>query len=117
MFTVGTKSTKVIDLAEDSETISLMLGLIYPSGAMPIVNTFELLEKSLEVAQKYNIDIILKRIDHALSSETFYKDMIQSDPLRLFDLSGAYGLRESRTAAAKEVNPYHLNSGSVEGVL
>lgn len=103
MFTIGTRSTEVVDLADDSEAISLMLGFIYPSTMPPIINTFELLEKSLQIAQKYHVEIMLQRIDRSLSQETSYKRFIEREPLRLFQLCATYELRETQTAAAKLV--------------
>lgn len=50
MFAIGTQSTEIIDLSDDSEAISLMLGFIYPSALPPVVVTYELLEKCLRIA-------------------------------------------------------------------
>ncbi|KAF8605918.1 hypothetical protein BDV93DRAFT_554240 [Ceratobasidium sp. AG-I] len=105
MFTVGTQSTEVVDLADDSESISLMLGFIYPSTMPPLVNTFMLLEKSLQIAQKYHVETMLQKIDRALCQETSYKRFIESDPLRLFQLCVTYELRETQTAVAKLFRP------------
>ncbi|KAF8605919.1 hypothetical protein BDV93DRAFT_521264 [Ceratobasidium sp. AG-I] len=103
MFAVGTQSQDIIDLADDSEPLSLMLGFIYPSAAFPIVNTFELLEKSLDIAQKYHVTSMIQRIDRSMSHESFYKDFIKIDPLRLFKLCAEHGLRETQTTAARIV--------------
>lgn len=110
MFAVGTESKEVINLADDSESLSLMLGFTYPSVVFPIIDTFGLLEKSLTIAQKYHVTPMIQRIDRSISHESFYKHFIQTDPLHLFKLCAAHGLRETQTAAARLVRagPYDL---------
>ncbi|KAF8605920.1 hypothetical protein BDV93DRAFT_554242 [Ceratobasidium sp. AG-I] len=103
MFTVGTQSTEVVGLTDDSEAISLMLGFIYPSTMPPIVDTFELLDKSLQIAQKYHVETMLQMIDRVLSQETSYKEFVERDPLRLFQLCATYELRETQTVVARMV--------------
>jgi hypothetical protein len=117
MFRIGTQSVEVIDVAEDSEAIPLILGFIYPSVASPVVNTYELLEKSLEAAHKYNIEGMIRKLDRAISEEKSYQRLIYIDPLRLFKLSVTYQLRESQTAAAKAVRPRHCDFQSPDGVI
>lgn len=101
MLTIGTQSAEVVDLADDSEAFSLMLGFIYPSAVPPIVNTFALLEKSLQIAQKYQVETMLQKIDRSLSCESSYNDLIQIESFRLFRLCATYGLRQTQSAAAR----------------
>ncbi|KAF8605917.1 hypothetical protein BDV93DRAFT_521263 [Ceratobasidium sp. AG-I] len=110
MLTIGTQSTEIIDISDDSEAISLMLGFIYPSALPPIVNTYELLDKSLQIARKYHVESMLQKLDRSISHESFYKDFVKINPLRLFKLCAEYGLRETQTAAARMVRagPRHL---------
>ncbi|KAG8745677.1 hypothetical protein FRC10_007374 [Ceratobasidium sp. 414] len=117
MSAIGTRTTEVIDLAEDSETLSVMLAYIYPSGVPPPLGSFGLLEKSLEVAQKYDLKAILERLDRALSTESSYKELIQSDPLRTFHLSVTYGLQQSQTVAIREVQPKHCDLSSINDIV
>lgn len=105
MFTVGTQTTEVVDLADDSEAISLMLGFIYPS-LPPTITTFELLEKSLQIAQKYHVESMVQKIDRLLSREASYKELFEEGPLRLFRLSTTYQLRETQTAVTKLVRTF-----------
>lgn len=103
MFTIGTQSAEVVDLGDNSEAISLMLGFIYPSTMTPIITSFKMLKKSLEVAQKYQVETMLQYIDRALSQEIRYQKIIEKSPLRLFQICTKYGLRKTQTAAAKLV--------------
>ncbi|KAG9119136.1 hypothetical protein FRC07_006002 [Ceratobasidium sp. 392] len=116
MSVVGTRSAEVIDLAEDSETISIMLAYIYPSGIPPPLNSFHLMEKRLAVAQKYDLKAMLQRLDRSFATESSYKSLIEYDPLRLFDLSVAYDLRESQTTAIRTVQPRHCNLLTIEKI-
>lgn len=46
---------------------------------------------------------MLQKLDRSVSHESFYKDFLQNDPLRLLKLCAEYGLRETQTTAAKLV--------------
>ncbi|KAG8774578.1 hypothetical protein FRC12_001902 [Ceratobasidium sp. 428] len=109
MFTVGTRVDEVVDLAEDSETISIMLAYIYPSGVPPPLDSFDILEKSLVVAQKYDLKAMLGRIDRSLSTESACKTLVENDPIRVFSLTVTYELRESQIAAIRAVRPTHAD--------
>ncbi|KAG8708303.1 hypothetical protein FRC09_001330 [Ceratobasidium sp. 395] len=109
MFTVGTRVEEIIDLAEDSETISIMLAYIYPSGVPPPLDSFDILEKSLVVAQKYDLKAMLEKIDRSLSTESACKTLVENDPLRVFSLTVTYELHESQIAAIRAVRPTHAD--------
>lgn len=117
MFTIGTQSAEVVNLAEDSEAISLMLGFMYPSTMPPIISNFKMLEKSLEVAQKYHVETMLQKIDQALSQETRYRPLVMEEPFHLFQLCARYGLRETQTAAARLVRPGRSGLLHPEGIV
>ncbi|KAG9090118.1 hypothetical protein FRC06_001219 [Ceratobasidium sp. 370] len=117
MSAIGTRTAEVIDLAEDSETFSVMLVYIYPSSIPPPLGSFELLEKSLGVAQKYDLKAMLQRLDRALSTESSYKELIKSDPLRIFHLSVTYGLQQSQTVAIRGVQPRHCDLLYPDGII
>jgi hypothetical protein len=108
MFSVAIKSGETIDLGDDSESISLMLAFIYPSHLSPTVDTFELLEKCLAIAQKYNMQAMTKALDRELSERVGGR-LVSGQPLRAFRLAVTYGLRDSQTLAAKAIMPCHID--------
>ncbi|KAG9095759.1 hypothetical protein FS749_009823 [Ceratobasidium sp. UAMH 11750] len=116
MSTIGTQTAEIIDLAEDSESLSVMLVHIYPSGIPPPLDSFELLEKSLKVAQKYDIQAMLQKLDRALSTESSCKELFKADPIRMFHLSATHSLRQSQTVAIREVRPRHCDLSCPEDI-
>ncbi|KAF8610683.1 hypothetical protein BDV93DRAFT_517769 [Ceratobasidium sp. AG-I] len=96
------------DLVEDAESISLMLSFIYPSS-FTTIDSFEALEKSLRMADKYDIPGILKALDYTVSNCPSNKNLAHRDPVRVFKLSSQYGLRETRTLAASLIQPRHYD--------
>lgn len=111
MFTIGTKC-EIVELADDAESISLMLQFVYPPTLLS-VQTFEQLEKTLRIAQKYDADGILKTLDQSLSRRVDI-DFILHDPFRVFSLSSTYDLRSTTAVAATKIH-YHLYTR--EGLL
>lgn len=98
----------VTELAEDAESISLMLSFIYPSS-FTTISSFEALEKSLRMADKYDIPGILKALDYTVSNCPSHKNLAHRNPVRVFKLSSQYGLRETRTLAASLIKPDHYD--------
>jgi hypothetical protein len=115
MLSIGTKSSDIIDVGDDSETLSLMLAFIYPSG-VPTINTWELLEKSLQVAQKYQVGSMITILDQTLSQE-FNNSLIRDNPLRMFHLSSSCGLRASQTASARRITTNHCDFRSPQEIV
>jgi hypothetical protein len=115
MLSIGTKSTDIIDVGDDSETLSLMLAFIYPS-AIPTIDTFELLEKGLQIAQKYQVESMLKILDQTLS-QGFNNSLIRDSPLRMFYLSSSHGLRASQTASAQRIMSSHCDLRSPQEIV
>jgi hypothetical protein len=114
MFTVGTAAKDtVISLAESAQTVSLMLGYLYPirrANTIPDDNT---LYSCLDVARKYDLEVMLENIDAQLSAST---SMLCSDPLVLHRVGLQYNLPNARARAARRIsegehdllNPTHL---------
>ncbi|KAG8745676.1 hypothetical protein FRC10_007373 [Ceratobasidium sp. 414] len=84
MFSIGRPSGEEIQLDDDSESISLVLAIIYPSSVTPIIDKIDTLEKCLKIAQKYNIETITQTLDRDLSRSEAQTRLIRSnDPLPL----------------------------------
>ncbi|KAG8682108.1 hypothetical protein FRC09_017009, partial [Ceratobasidium sp. 395] len=104
MFSTATQND-VVELSDDSESVSLMLRFIYPPVFMDNLST-ELLEKSLQIAHKYDVSGIAAAVDHILVYHSSNKGcLINSDPIRAFCLGGKYGLPGTQKAAAAGLRP------------
>ncbi|KAF8610594.1 hypothetical protein BDV93DRAFT_517693 [Ceratobasidium sp. AG-I] len=54
MLSIGAKSDEVVELAETSSLLSLMLQFIY-SSKTPAITSLSVIELALRIAQKYDI--------------------------------------------------------------
>lgn len=97
-----------IELAEDAESISLMLSFIYPSS-LTTAYSFETLEKSLKMADKYDIAGMVKTLDFTISHSCKDQNLAHRDPVRVFKLAIRHGLRETQTLAASLIEPKHCD--------
>ncbi|KAF8605916.1 hypothetical protein BDV93DRAFT_521262 [Ceratobasidium sp. AG-I] len=116
MLSIGSNSAEIVDLGDDSEALALMLAFIYPSSLSPTLNTFELLDKSLQIAQKYHMEPMLKTLDQMIS-QSFNNSLLPSNPVRMFHLCATYGLRESQTLAAKSITSAHGDLRSPKEII
>ncbi|KAG8703646.1 hypothetical protein FRC08_002712 [Ceratobasidium sp. 394] len=107
MFSAPTKRD-AIELTDDAESISLMLAFIYPSSFVT-VDSFQALEKSLEMARKYDVPGILKALDFIIPHEQKDKNLAYHDPVRAFRLATRHGLRETQTFSAGLIEPKHCD--------
>ncbi|KAG8703644.1 hypothetical protein FRC08_002710 [Ceratobasidium sp. 394] len=112
MFTSSTIAD-VVELAEDAEAISLMLASMYPV-IRPTIDTIPLLEKAMLVAQKYDIDILVKTLAQTNSHQ---RDIIRRDPLRVYCSARDSGFRETQMLAAKLVTRSHYDMLTPDGLL
>lgn len=106
------KKTDTVELAEDAESISLMLAFIYPA-TLPSITTIELLEKSMLVAHKYDIQRITDFINQLFQPGN---PLINLDPLNVFRVSSKYGFPSVRILASKSLYPSHYDFLSVDGL-
>ncbi|KAG8763428.1 hypothetical protein FRC12_008553 [Ceratobasidium sp. 428] len=106
MFSTATQKD-VVELSDDAESVSLMLRFIYPPPFLESLPA-ELLEKSLRIAQKYDVGAIITSIDHVLVSQSSHgSGLTYSDPIDLFCLAVKYGLPKTQIAAAEAIRPGH----------
>ncbi|KAG8746122.1 hypothetical protein FRC10_005988 [Ceratobasidium sp. 414] len=104
MFSTATHND-LVELADDAESVSLMLRFIYPPSFMDDL-PITLLEKSLCIAQKYDITGITTSVDRILVSYSSNKDEpIRSDPIHAFCLAAKYGLPKTHKAAREAMKP------------
>jgi hypothetical protein len=101
MFSTATKGDTV-ELAEDAESIALMLRFIYPPAFLNDL-PLPLLAKSLHMARKYNIDGIITTLDYVISHSLNENSPLRLDPVHTFDLAVSYALRETQKTAAKSI--------------
>ncbi|KAG9124828.1 hypothetical protein FRC07_010086 [Ceratobasidium sp. 392] len=99
MITVGTRPDTV-DLAEDAESISLMLRFIYPPAFLDNL-PLPLLKKSLHMGQKYDISGIPSTIDYVISHTSDNSCPLRLDPINVFGLATTYQLKATQEAAAR----------------
>ncbi|KAG8682109.1 hypothetical protein FRC09_017010, partial [Ceratobasidium sp. 395] len=115
MFSTATQND-MIELSDDSESISLMLRFIYPP---PFLDPLPvgLLEKSLRIAQKYDVGEIITSIDHILVSQSSRgSGLTYSNPIDLFCLAVKYGLPKTQITAAEAIRPGHYTFESVSQI-
>ncbi|KDN49332.1 hypothetical protein RSAG8_02034, partial [Rhizoctonia solani AG-8 WAC10335] len=93
----GATESDAVELAEDAETISLMLAFIYPVDP-PSITTVEQPEKVMLSSQKYNIEKLTKYIE---KSNRWDSQLILSDPIRVFRASVMHGFPTIQTLSAK----------------
>ncbi|KAG9119964.1 hypothetical protein FRC07_004760 [Ceratobasidium sp. 392] len=106
MFSTATQND-VIELSDDAESVSLMLRFIYPPVFMDNLST-ELLEKSLCIAQKYDVSRIITAVDHILMTHSpNKKSLVRSQPIRAFCLAAKYGLPKTQKAVEEAIRPGH----------
>ncbi|QRW00758.1 The BTB (BR-C, ttk and bab)/POZ (Pox virus and Zinc finger) domain [Ceratobasidium sp. AG-Ba] len=109
----ASKVADIIDLTEDAEAISLMLAFIYPT-IRPQINTIPRIEKSILVANKYDIPVIEQTLNEIVPS---LHDVIRDDPLRLFHTAKNHGFRKIQTTAARLVLPGNQSMTTVEALV
>ncbi|QRW26933.1 The BTB (BR-C, ttk and bab)/POZ (Pox virus and Zinc finger) domain [Rhizoctonia solani] len=93
----GASSPNTIELAEDAETISLMLAFIYPV-APPKIATAAQLEKVMIFSQKYGIAKMIDIVEKSIPPES---KLIHSDPIQVFRASVKYGFPTLRVFAGR----------------
>ncbi|KAG8705394.1 hypothetical protein FRC09_002980 [Ceratobasidium sp. 395] len=117
MLAVGTaEKDQVVDLAEDGQTLSLMLDFIYPVHKTPSIVEHSTLHSCLEAARKYDLNAMLGNIDAQLSQPT---SNVFSNPLDLYMLGLEYALPNSRANAARRLlggDHDFLNPASFSGL-
>lgn len=62
------------------------------------------------------METMLKTIDQIIS-RSFDNTLLRNNPVRMFHLSAAYGLRESQTLAAKSITSAHCNLRSPKEIV
>lgn len=112
MFAGATKPD-TIELAEDAESVSLMLASIYPV-APPTIDTLDLLEKFMIIGQKYNVERMLKFVEQNIQSKI---NLILLDPVRVFRTSIEHNLPAVQALAAKSLRPSRCDLLAIEGLL
>ncbi|KAG9078170.1 hypothetical protein FS749_009858 [Ceratobasidium sp. UAMH 11750] len=107
MFSTATQRD-LIELSDDAESVSLMLRFIYPPTFLDDL-PLALLEKSLRIAQKYDVGGIITSVDHLIMFHPSNENgPIRSDPIRTFCLAATYGLPNTQKAAAEALRPEHF---------
>ncbi|CAE6433974.1 unnamed protein product [Rhizoctonia solani] len=112
MFT-GATNPDPIELAEDAESISLMLAFIYPITP-PSITTIDHLEKIMETSQKYDIQRMSKLVEEAV---TLGSKLMILDPMRIFYLSVTHKFPATQALAAESLRPRNGNLLTTDGIL
>ncbi|PFH50234.1 hypothetical protein AMATHDRAFT_4143 [Amanita thiersii Skay4041] len=87
----------VIDFAENSETLYLLLTLLYPRGEEPGLDDCSLFWRVGKAAQKYCMDVIEAKLQRLIRSST----LMQSEPLRMYAILVNLGWNEIASLAAQ----------------
>ncbi|KAG9124827.1 hypothetical protein FRC07_010085, partial [Ceratobasidium sp. 392] len=99
MFSTATQRDD-IELADDAESVSLMLRFIYPPTLVDDLPT-ALLEKALRIAQKYDISGTITSLDYFISHSSNKSSLIHSNPIYALCLATTYGLPQTRQVATE----------------
>ncbi|KAF8610595.1 hypothetical protein BDV93DRAFT_517694 [Ceratobasidium sp. AG-I] len=102
MLSVGAKNDEIIELAEDSKLISLMLEFIYPTKT-PMIASLAVFEQALQIAQKYDIKGMLDILDGQLCLGA-KNELVAADPLRACILAYSFGLMKAAEITARVVD-------------
>jgi hypothetical protein len=114
MISTATQSD-VVELAEDSESVSVMLRYIYPPPFLHN-NSLTLLDKALHMARKYQVDGITSIIEYSLLRPLDGESPMHADPIRVYAIATAYDLSEIRKAAIKLAETRFCDFGTTKGV-
>ncbi|KAG8692276.1 hypothetical protein FRC09_011338 [Ceratobasidium sp. 395] len=90
----------VMDLAEDAETISVLLQYIYPREN-PTIKDYKLFEKVLEAAHKYDLGFIISDLRTSMRSELADFAYLRAKPLQMYSLAVRYDFKKEALTAAK----------------
>ncbi|PPQ69583.1 hypothetical protein CVT25_000957 [Psilocybe cyanescens] len=98
----SSRGLPVVQMAEDKETLQLLLGLCFPISAheTPRISSLQEMQKVIEAAMKFEMEGILKYLRHELVAPRF----IESQPVRVF----AIAYRNGWDAEAKKAAKYTL---------
>ncbi|KAG8746126.1 hypothetical protein FRC10_005992 [Ceratobasidium sp. 414] len=99
MFSTATQND-IIELTDDAESVSLMLHFIYPPSFLDALPA-ALLEKSLRIAQKYDINGTTISLDYAISHFSDKDSPIHSDLIYALCLAATYGLPQTQRAVTE----------------
>lgn len=85
-----------VDLAEDAETLDLVLRFLYPISDPP-VSTFDVLKALLKAADKYFLEGMIHTLRHILVSPTF----VEREPLRVYAVACMYNYEAEAKIASR----------------
>ncbi|KAG8764954.1 hypothetical protein FRC12_007790 [Ceratobasidium sp. 428] len=108
----STTNADVVELAEDSETISFMLACIYPA-TQPSIDTVSLLEKAMLLSHKYDIEGLVKAAKRAGTQ----RGLVRQDPARVYHAAEKYGFSEIETFSAKLVIGSRYDMTTASGLI
>lgn len=102
MLSVGAKSNEVVELAEDSKVVSLMLEFIYPIKT-PTITSVVVFEQALQVAQKYDIKGMMDTLDAQLCLGA-KNELVAKEPLHTCILAYSFRLMKAAEVIARVVD-------------
>ncbi|OCH85820.1 hypothetical protein OBBRIDRAFT_762366 [Obba rivulosa] len=95
---ISTQELPAVELAEDSQTLDVILRLCYPIEVHLPDDFIDRAQPVLEAARKYALDGVMERLGFRLKDAR----MIATQPLRLYALACAYGFEDVARKAARE---------------
>ncbi|QRW00828.1 The BTB (BR-C, ttk and bab)/POZ (Pox virus and Zinc finger) domain [Ceratobasidium sp. AG-Ba] len=105
-----------VELSDDAVSISLMLRFIYPPTFMDDLHR-DLLEKSLAIAQKYDIAGIITSVDHLMYDPSNQGSPLKSDPIYTFCMASTFDLPKTKKAALDALQPGHFSFTEAKQIL
>ena len=107
MLSVAVHGDGLIDLADDAESISLMLEHIYPVKA-PNLQSIREYAKCLEIARKYDVKGMMETLNEQLCLGEKNK-AVDANPVEACALASAFGLHDASKVAA-QIADFKTNS-------
>ncbi|KAG8750045.1 hypothetical protein FRC11_010809 [Ceratobasidium sp. 423] len=99
MITTRTTGTP-IELTENANEVSYLLGFIYPNR-LPLTIDPDMLPGCLTAVQKYDVRGATELIDELITFDTPPYKFLSSDPIRAFQLAIRFNLARTRSATVK----------------
>ncbi|PVF96094.1 hypothetical protein CPB86DRAFT_709888 [Serendipita vermifera] len=106
---VSSEPPPVQDLAEDGETIAILLQYIYPMSN-PQVTSLQILRPALVAAQKYEIHSAIDGLRTTLVTP----NILETDPLGVYAIACELGLKEEAKIASRATLAFDILAVSLE---
>lgn len=109
MFTIPqplspTSDVDIVDLSDPPRALELILRIVYPSSAPPIVEDLTIASEALKLADKYGIEVARPRLRSSLAG------FAKIEPLRTYAIAYQLGFEEEMKIASTHTLPIDISA-------